>query len=101
VQALGYPAQKPYDGQSLIGCSGTLRPDTRTRGSTVEGLACTMTGGSSGGPWLADLDPATGRGTLVSVTSFSYTDEPGVLFGPHLGSAARSLYTSVASTRAR
>ena len=40
----------------------------------------------------------TGRGTLVSVTSFSYSDRPGVLWGPYLGSTAQSLYASVAST---
>jgi V8-like Glu-specific endopeptidase len=101
VQALGYPAQDPWDGELLIGCSGPVRQDPRARASTDQGLACTMTGGSSGGPWLSDFDPVTGRGTLTSVTSFGYTDEPGVLWGPYLGSVAKALYTSVASTRSR
>jgi hypothetical protein len=28
-----------------------------------------MAGGSSGGPWLTGFDPATGAGTVYSVTS--------------------------------
>jgi len=100
--AVGYPAEEPWDGETLIGCAGPLRQDRRTDPSftptTDQGMACTMTGGSSGGPWLTDLDPRSGRGTVTSVTSFGYTDQPGVLWGPYLGSAARAMYEQVAGT---
>lgn len=102
--AVGYPAEAPWDGETLIGCSGPLRQDRRADPSftptTDQGMACTMTGGSSGGPWLTDLDPRSGRGTVTSVTSFGYTDQPGVLWGPYLGSVARAMYDRVAGTAA-
>jgi V8-like Glu-specific endopeptidase len=95
VRAFGYPQGAPYDGSRLIQCGGSTSNDPRP-GNDL-GMTCGMTGGSSGGPWLADLDPATGRGRVVSVTSFSYADSPGVLYGPRLGPEVRQLYTAVAS----
>lgn len=97
VTALGYPAADPFDGEHLTYCRGYLRQDTYG-GSPDQGLRCDMTPGSSGGPWVADLDPATGRGTLVSVTSFSYVGLDGYLWGTYLGTTAENLYDSVAST---
>ena len=95
VRAFGYPQGAPYDGSRLIQCGGSTAADPRP--SDDIGMTCGMTGGSSGGPWLAGFDPATGRGRVVSVTSFSYADTPGVLFGPRLGPEALQLYTAVAS----
>jgi V8-like Glu-specific endopeptidase len=96
--AFGYPAVAPWTGQRLDACSGRLVQDTNPLPSTDQGLACTMTPGSSGGPWFSDFDPRTGTGTLTSVTSFSYVEQPGVLWGPYLGPEAHALYDSVAST---
>lgn len=96
--AFGYPAVSPWTGQRLVACSGRVVQDTTPAPSTDQGLACTMTPGSSGGPWFSDFDPRTGTGTLTSVTSFSYSDQPGVLWGPYLGAEAHALYDSVAST---
>jgi hypothetical protein len=98
--AVGYPAQSPWDGERLIGCSGPVRQDVTAFPTADQGLTCAMTGGSSGGPWLSDFDPRTGRGRLTSVTSFGYTDLPGVLWGPYLGATARALFTQVAATTA-
>ncbi|HYJ74847.1 MAG TPA: trypsin-like peptidase domain-containing protein, partial [Kineosporiaceae bacterium] len=96
--AFGYPAAAPWTGQRLVACSGSVVQDTSPAPSTDQGLACTMTPGSSGGPWFSDFDPRTGTGTLTSVTSFSYTELPGVLWGPYLGAEAQALYDSVAAT---
>ena len=98
--ALGYPAEAPWDGEVLVGCAGPLRQDTGTTASTDQGIACSMTGGSSGGPWLSGFDAATGTGTVTSLTSFGYSDRPGVLWGPYLGPVARALFTKVAGTTA-
>ncbi|EJK65710.1 hypothetical protein THAOC_13405, partial [Thalassiosira oceanica] len=38
---------------------------------------CLMTGGSSGGPWMKDVD-TEGRGTVVSVNSWGYASTPGM-----------------------
>ncbi|KAL7537775.1 hypothetical protein ACHAWF_005892 [Thalassiosira exigua] len=55
---------------------------------------CEMTGGSSGGPWMTEVDRA-GRGTVVSVNSWGYATSPGMA-GPRLstakGSKAECLY---------
>jgi V8-like Glu-specific endopeptidase len=95
ARALGFPAQKPYDGLLLEECAGPVAVDAR--GSGDIGLDCGMTGGSSGGPWLTDLDPDTGVGRVVSVTSFGYTNFPGRLYGPPLGPAAQQLFATVST----
>lgn len=97
VTVLGYPAADPYDGRRLTYCRGYLVQDT-FGGSLDQGLRCDMTPGSSGGPWVGGWDPATGSGTLVSVTSFMYYGLDGYLWGPYLGATAKALYASVAST---
>ena len=98
TDAFGYPAVAPWTGARLVACSGAVAQDTTPAPSTDQGMACTMTPGSSGGPWFTGFDPRTGTGTLTSVTSFSYTDQPGVLWGPYLGAEAQALYDAVAST---
>lgn len=89
-QAFGYPAARPFDGKTLWSCTGAVVQDT-FGGSQDQGLACNMTGGSSGGGWI------TG-GKLNSVTSFGYTGVKNVLFGPYFGSAVQTAYNSAATT---
>lgn len=61
---------------------------------------CEMTGGSSGGPWMMDVDDA-GRGTVVSVNSWGYASSPG-MGGPNFsvksGSHAKCLYERARDT---
>jgi V8-like Glu-specific endopeptidase len=52
VHDFGYPAASPYDGRRLIYCRGRIRDD--------DGLACDMTAGASGGPWLSRFDGTSG-----------------------------------------
>lgn len=92
IHAFGYPAAKPYNGQRLAFCSGTTFADPY--GSTDYGLACNMTGGSSGGPWFADFDPATGAGTLTSVNSFKYRGLSKYMFGPYFDAYAQQTYNT-------
>jgi hypothetical protein len=87
--AFGYPAAGKYRGNDLVYCKGTLRNDPY--GADTLGMACNMTGGSSGGGWI------TG-GKLNSVTSFGYTGVKNVLFGPYFGSAVQTAYNSAATT---
>lgn len=91
--AFGYPAADPYDGETLIYCSGTTFEDPLL--TNAHGLGCDMTGGSSGGPWLVDFDEATGTGLQASVNSFGYVFLPNNMFGPHFGDEAESLYEDV------
>jgi V8-like Glu-specific endopeptidase len=87
----GYPSDPPYTGQQLFYCSGATTPDPYHATSDV-GVHCGMTAGSSGGPWLDGFDWATGTGTITSVSSFKYSNNNQILYGPRLGSAAQSLY---------
>ncbi|MBV2365841.1 trypsin-like serine peptidase [Streptomonospora nanhaiensis] len=93
--AFGYPATGRFDGSRLHYCAGATTPDDG--GTTASGMACTMTEGSSGGPWLADFDPASGKGTVVSVISFKYADDTRTQYGPFLGDAARRVFDRAAS----
>lgn len=91
VHTFGYPSYDRYDGSRLAYCSG--RPTDDPYGETrAQGLRCDLTQGSSGGPWMSGFDPATGRGTIVSVSSFKYADEDRVMYGPYFGDAIRRLY---------
>lgn len=99
LYSFGYPAARPYNGQSLTYCAGTTAPDT-WGGSTDFALNCDMTGGSSGGPWMANFDLATGIGTLTSVNSFKYRGLKDYMFGPFVdanGAAAFTVALSVDS----
>jgi hypothetical protein len=83
----GYPAEDPFDGEREYRC------DSRYRGSDLPGgpgpetirSRCNMTEGSSGGGWI------TGQ-TLLSVTSYGYTSQPGKLYGPYMSRTAKKLY---------
>lgn len=76
--AFGYPAQKKYKGSTLTYCAGPVTE--RYDGNETLALACDMTGGSSGGPWIRDYD-LDGR-MLNSVNSYGYASLNGVMFGP-------------------
>lgn len=92
VHAFGYPAARPYNGQRLVYCAGDTVADPYGS-STDWGLNCDMTGGSSGGPWFANFDPATGRGTLTSVNSFKYRGLSAYMFGPYFDVYGAKTYT--------
>jgi hypothetical protein len=55
-----------------------------------------MTGGSSGGPWLADFDPTTGAGTVVGVNASLGVPNTmgGTVFGPETRELLNQAYTS-------
>ncbi|WP_165984092.1 serine protease [Streptomyces sp. YIM 98790] len=96
VTALGYPAAGPHDGEVLHYCAGPVRvlgPGETSRayrgGLLLKG--CDMNEGSSGGPWLWDFGPDSGRaGTVIGVTSAG--NGTGALLGRPFPEAARSLF---------
>jgi len=90
----GYPEEPPYDGRVLDYCDGTLSPDPY--GLADAGLACALTEGVSGGPWLSGFDPATGLGVISGVTAFRYTDDNVTLYSADLGPVAQALYNQAA-----
>ncbi|MFF3850462.1 trypsin-like serine peptidase [Streptomyces sp. NPDC002328] len=93
ITATGYPAAAPYDGQRLYRCEDKPgRLSLNTTDPTMYRIGCTMTGGSSGGGWVAK--GSDGRPALVSNTSIGPV-KAGWLAGPRLGEVAKSLYDSV------
>jgi V8-like Glu-specific endopeptidase len=90
VTAFGYSATRPHLGQKLLYCAGSSAVDSRTRERYVP---CDMTGGASGGPWLAGFDAATGAGTVVSVNSHGEHLAAGTrMYGAELDAAAKAVY---------
>jgi V8-like Glu-specific endopeptidase len=78
--AFGYPAAGKYHGTDLTYCKGSTINDPNGVGTW--GMACNMTGGSSGGPWLVGTtNPADGSGQLSSVNSYGYSGLT-YMFGP-------------------
>ncbi|TQE39058.1 trypsin-like serine peptidase [Streptomyces ipomoeae] len=93
ITATGYPAGAPYDGETMYQCT-----DKPGRFSLVESdptmyrIGCTMTGGSSGGGWVAT--GSNGEPALVSNTSIGPVSA-GWLAGPRLGKEAEGVYKAV------
>jgi V8-like Glu-specific endopeptidase len=88
----GYPAEPPFDGESLKACRSTYQgEDPSTDPPRTMRITCDMNGGASGGGWIA-------HGTLLSVNSYCTglvlvcLDVPASLYGPYLSSEAKGLY---------
>ncbi len=97
LQAFGYPAEQPpleFTGGREFRCTGkpfgTDQP-AASSGPATTGIVCDMTGGSSGGGWVA----GNALPILVSVTSYGYSTETDHLYGPYLGETAKALYREV------
>jgi hypothetical protein len=89
--AHGYPAGPPFNGQRLWVCNSPLVYDDTAANPPTMGIDCDMTGGSSGGGWIAG-------GGVASVNSYGYSTLPNVMFGPYQGSVSQSLYTQAAGS---
>ncbi|WP_432143269.1 trypsin-like serine peptidase [Streptomyces sp. bgisy084] len=87
ISAFGYSATRPQLGEELLHCVGTAK-----KKDGVQAIPCDMTGGSSGGPWLADFNATTGKGTLVSVNSALDSLTPTEMQGEVLGDTAKKVY---------
>lgn len=91
ASVFGYPAKPPFNGSKLDYCSGKVLADPY--GAADAGLRCAMTEGDSGGPWLSNFNPATGKGVITGVTSFKYAGAKRVMYSADLGGGAQALYT--------
>ncbi|GGJ05586.1 hypothetical protein GCM10010121_014990 [Streptomyces brasiliensis] len=93
ITATGYPAAAPFDGQSLYQCQDKPgRLSINKADPTMYRIGCTMTGGSSGGGWVAT--GSDGKPALVSNTSIGPVSS-GWLAGPRLGDVAEGVYQAV------
>ncbi|MFJ2210669.1 trypsin-like serine peptidase [Streptomyces sp. NPDC101062] len=93
MTATGYPAAPPYDGQKLFQCEDEPgRLSLAADDPTMYRVGCTMTGGSSGGGWVAAGQD--GKPALVSNTSIGPVTA-GWLAGPRLGDVAKGVFDGV------
>lgn len=93
MTATGYPAAAPFDGQTLYQCEDKPgRLSITATDPTMYRIGCTMTGGSSGGGWVAT--GSDGKPALVSNTSIGPVTA-GWLAGPRLGEVAKGVFDSV------
>ncbi|MFJ4918292.1 trypsin-like serine peptidase [Streptomyces sp. NPDC088725] len=93
VTATGYPAAAPFDGQKLFQCADKPgRLSLNASDPTMYRVGCTMTGGASGGGWVATGQD--GKPALVSNTSIGPVSA-GWLAGPRLGDVAQGVYDGV------
>ncbi|MFD3942818.1 trypsin-like serine peptidase [Streptomyces sp. NPDC058579] len=93
MKAIGYPAGPPFDGQKMYQCTDKPgRLSVKAEQPTMYRIGCTMTGGSSGGGWVAA--GRDGKPALVSNTSIGPVTA-GWLAGPRLGAEAKGIYDEV------
>ncbi|MGW8954388.1 trypsin-like serine peptidase [Streptomyces sp. NPDC055709] len=93
MTATGFPAAPPFDGERMFQCQDKPgRLSLRANEPTMYRIGCTMTGGSSGGGWVAA--GKDGKPALVSNTSIGPVTA-GWLAGPRLGDEAKSIYDAV------
>ncbi|CAL9580412.1 trypsin-like serine peptidase [Streptomyces sp. enrichment culture] len=93
ITATGYPAAAPFDGQTMHQCEDKPgRLSLTAEDPTMYRIGCTMTGGSSGGGWVAK--GSDGKPALVSNTSIGPITG-GWLAGPRLGEVAEGVFNEV------
>jgi len=92
LYAFGYPAAGKYHGNDLTYCAGNIFQDSLNANLTW-GMACDMTGGSSGGPWLVAFDEASGSGTLSSLNSYGYSGLSN-MYGPKFNAKTQAVYNA-------
>lgn len=95
VHAFGYPAAGRYKGNDLTYCTGPTFDDA-WNGNKTWGIKCNMTGGSSGGPWLAGFTQA-GDGTLTSLNSYGYSGIRN-MYGPKFNSNTQAVLNRANTT---
>jgi V8-like Glu-specific endopeptidase len=96
-RAYGYPAEDPFDGETLWVCVTHYGGDDPNSlyypGPATSVIGCDQTGGSSGGGWI--VSAGYWEGYLNGVNSYGYDSEPTLTYGPYFGDAAGNLYNSV------
>ncbi|MFD7921488.1 trypsin-like serine peptidase [Streptomyces sp. NPDC059740] len=97
ITAQGYPAAAPFDGSKAEQCvDGPGRLTLDQNDPTMYRIGCTMTPGSSGGPWFE-----TKGGVKKIVSNTSIGPSPSTwLAGPHLGAQAQKMYQTMSKAHA-
>ncbi|MEU4847367.1 trypsin-like serine peptidase [Streptomyces gilvosporeus] len=93
LTAQGYPAEAPFDGASQQQCTDKpTRLSLDAKKPTMYRIGCTMTGGSSGGPWFTK--GPDGKPLLISNMSMGPRPAKWAA-GPHLGPEAKAIFDAM------
>jgi hypothetical protein len=98
ASAFGYPAAQKYHGSDLVYCQGPTTRDANP-GTNNYKLACGMTGGSSGGPWLSGADASGNAGVIRSLNSYGYSGQA-FMYGPIFNGTTTSTSNAANSANA-
>jgi hypothetical protein len=90
LYAFGYPAAGKYKGKDLVYCAGNIFTDQYNDDQTW-GMACNMTGGSSGGPWLSGFEGSSPA--LSSLNSYGYQGLSN-MYGPKFNNTTGAVYNT-------
>jgi V8-like Glu-specific endopeptidase len=93
--AYGYPAARPFDGQTRQSCESSSGTSWQLWGGTVVSIPCNMTGGSSGGPWFIK---SNGNWYLHGHNDFTSSLRPGHMFSPYYDDTWYALYSKAQQT---
>jgi Trypsin-like peptidase domain len=96
LYAFGYPAAQKYKGKELTYCAGNVFTDQYNEDDTW-GMACGMTGGSSGGPWLSGFEGS--NPALSSLNSYGYQGLAN-MYGPMFNGDTEDVYAAADSATA-
>ncbi len=97
--SFGYPAAGKFNGSQQYQCASPFRRWDISAFLDPMQISCDMTGGSSGGGWILDLDAdsfADPGEPVASVNSYGYAGEKTTMYGPYMqagtASEAQALY---------
>lgn len=102
--ALGYPQGAPFNGQKIQHCaSHDVWTDDGGGGPDSNSIACDMTGGSSGGPWVEDFgfpgqQGGGGGNYLNGHNDWRHTAITGEMNSPYFDCRAIDLYNAINET---
>lgn len=97
IDAMGYPALSPYDGEQQKRDNAYAEKVDFVVGAPpeldgfFERIVSDFTGGSSGGPWVAEYSTTTRVGWAQGVISFSFSGDP-YQFSPYFDDETWRLY---------
>ncbi len=97
----GYPAAAPFNGEHHHVCASTWAANDQPDGTAgvdpqTIGVGCDMTGGSSGGAWLLDLNDDKAHGTHINGNvSYGYINRPDEYYSPYFSDAQINIYTAL------
>ncbi len=92
-RSIGYPAADPFDGRHMWQSVGNY-----IDGSNPMQMENDMTGGCSGGPWLARLG---GDVRANGLNSHRHTNNPATIYSPYFGEGFLNIYNDVKSDSER